>query len=141
MKFNKLVNGIIITTTAAFLLVMAFHVNTGATTNSIAVLKTSGMTCSSCSKTISQALERLDGVANTEVDVEGGWVVVGYDTKTIKPETLAVKVSDAGFVSKVHLVLTPEQFKQVTGKDMGAKAAQTSGCCGSMGSCGTKKKN
>ena len=100
------------------------------------------MTCGSCSSKITTALESLKGVAVTEVDVEGGWVVVGYDTKTVKPESLAVKVRGTGFGSSVHVVLTPEQFKQVTGRDIGKKAAAGAGCCGGKGGgCGSKKQS
>ena len=140
MKFNKIINSIIITTAAVFLVTLAFHVKTGSTADSIAVLKTTGMTCGSCSNKITKALEALKGVAVTEVDVEGGWVVVGYDTKIVKPEVLTESVNAVGFSSNVHQVLTPEQFKRITGRDIGARTAATSGCCGSKGGgCGSKK--
>ncbi len=129
-------------TVVTLLVVLAFRVRIGATADSVAVLKTTGMTCSSCSSKITKALESLKGVAVTEVDVEGGWVVVSYDTKAVKPESLAAKVNDTGFVSNVHVVLTPEQFKQVTGRDIGKKASTSGGCggCGSKGGgCGGNK--
>jgi copper chaperone CopZ len=141
MRFNYIVNGIIIAVAAVFLVTLAFHVKIGSTADTIAVLKTSGMTCGSCSSRITKALETLKGVAVTEVDVEGGWVVVGYATRAVKPEALAAAVSGAGFGSKVHQVLTPEQFKQITGRDVGNNAS-TSGCggCGTNSGCGTKKQ-
>ena len=117
------------------LVVLAFHVRIGATADSITVLRTSGMTCSSCSSKITKALESLKGVAVTEVDVEGGWVVVGYDTKAVKPEALAAQVNSTGFDSNVHMVLTPEQFKQITGRDIGMNATPSGGC----GGCGSNK--
>src|SRR6185369_10332007 len=116
MKFNHVINGIIISVAAVLLVTLAFHVNAKAAADSIAVLKTTGMTCGSCSGKITAALAAQRGVAVTEVDVAGGWVIVGYDTKTVKPEVLAEKVTDTGFKSNVHLVLTPEQFKQTTGR-------------------------
>ena len=124
-----------------FLSVLALYVRVGSTADSVAVLKTGGMTCGSCSSKITDALQNVKGVAVTEVDVEGGWVVVGYDTKAVKPETLAEKVNASGFVSAVHQILTPEQFKQITGRDIGKNAASTSGCCGGKGGgCGTGKQ-
>jgi copper chaperone CopZ len=102
------------------------------------------MTCGSCSSRITRALQALKGVAITEVDVEGGWVVVGYDTKTVKPEALAAQVVSTGFGSNVHLVLAPEQFKQLTGRDIGRKAQPSGGCsgCGSKGGgCGSNKNS
>jgi copper chaperone CopZ len=142
MRFSTVINSIIITVAAAFLIALAFRVDVGATADSIAVLKTSGMTCGSCSSTITEELEKQKGVAATEVDVEGGWVIVGYDTKTVTPWILAEKVNGTGFGSSVHQVLTPEQFKQITGRDIGAKASKNSGCCGGKGGgCGAGKQS
>ena len=125
---NRTVNVVILVAAVTLLSVFAFYVRIGATADSVAVLKTTGMTCGSCSSKISKELEALKGVAVTEVDVEGGWVIVGYDTKAVKPEALAEKVSGAGFGSNVHQVLTPEQFKQITGRDIGKKASPSGGC-------------
>lgn len=137
MNKKRISTALYIITAVTFLLVLAFKVKIGATADSIAVLKTTGMTCGSCTSKISEVLGELEGVAVTEVDVEGGWVVVGYDTKVLAPWILAEKVSGVGFNSRVHEVLTPEQFKQITGKDIGVKTAQTSVGCGG---CGTTKQ-
>lgn len=138
---NRIINVLVLVAAVTLLSVLAFYVRIGATADSVAVLRTTGMTCGSCSSKITKALEALKGVAVTEVDVEGGWVVVGYDTKTVKPEALAERVNGAGFGSSVHLVLTPEQFKQMTGRDIGKQASTSGGCggCGAKGGCGTKK--
>lgn len=137
---NKLINAAILVTAVALVSVLGFYVKVGATADSIAVLKTTGMTCGSCSSQITKSLEAVKGVAVTEVDVEGGWVVVGYDTKTTKPDVIASKVSETGFSSSVYRVLSPEQFKQITGRDIGKKASP-GGCCGGKGGCGTNKKS
>lgn len=138
---NKKINVVILVSAVTLLSVFAFFVRVGATADSVAVLRTTGMTCGSCSSKITKALETLKGVAVTEVDVEGGWVIVGYDTKTVTPEALTGKVNGAGFGTNVHQVLTPEQFKQLTGRDIGARATSNSGCCGSKGGgCGSNKK-
>jgi copper chaperone CopZ len=142
MKFNRLINGFLILVAAVFLTALGFHIRTGATADSVAVLKTSGMTCGSCSQTITKTLESLKGVAATEVDVEGGWVIVGYDTKSIRPEDLAEKVTVSGFGSKIHQLLTPEQFRQITGRELGKAAGSGSGCCsGKSGRCGSAKQS
>jgi copper chaperone CopZ len=143
MKFNTIINSIIIAVVTVFLITLAFRVKVGATADSVAVLKTVGMTCGSCSSTITTTLEKQKGVAVTEVDVEGGWVIVGYDTKAVTPWMLAEKISGAGFGSQVHKVLTPEQFKQITGRDLGKNASSSGGCggCGTNGGCGAKKQS
>jgi copper chaperone CopZ len=141
MNAKILSTSLLVIAAVTLLVVLAFRVGTGATADSVAVLKTTGMTCGSCSSKITKALQSMKGIAVTEVDVNGGWVIVGYDTKTVKPELLAEKVKGAGFGTTVHLVLTPEQFKQLTGRDIGAKAAPISGCCGKSGGCGSNKKS
>ncbi|NTW98793.1 MAG: heavy-metal-associated domain-containing protein [Geobacteraceae bacterium] len=139
---TKVLNIAMIVVAVTLLTLLAFYVRVGATADSVAVLRTAGMTCSSCSSKITAALQEVKGVAVTEVDVEGGWVVVGYDTKRVKPETLAEKVNGTGFVSGVHQILTPEQFKQITGRDIGKKAPSASGCCGGKGGgCGSGKQS
>lgn len=140
---NRIINVVILVSAVTFLSILAFYVKVGATADSVAVLRTTGMTCGSCASKISQALESLKGVAVTEVDVNGGWVFVGYDTTGIKPEALAEKVKETGYYSQVVEVVTPERFKQITGRDIGQKAAPSGGCggCGSGngGGCGANK--
>jgi periplasmic mercuric ion binding protein len=130
---NKALNIAMVAVAVTLLSLLALYVRVGATADSVVVLRTAGMNCSSCSSKIAAALQKVKGVAATEVDVEGGWVVVGYDTKTVKPETLAENVNGAGFVSGIHRILTPEQFKQITGRDIGKKTSTASGCCGGKG--------
>jgi periplasmic mercuric ion binding protein len=132
-KSSNALNIAMVVGAVTLLSLLALYVRVGATADSVAVLKTSGMTCGSCSSKITATLQDVKGVAVTEVDIEGGWVVVGYDTKSVKPETLAEKVNGAGFVSGVHRVLTPEQFKQITGRDIGKKTSTATGCCGGKG--------
>ena len=141
MNAKKISTSLLVITVITLLVVLAFRVRIGATADSVAVLKTTGMTCGSCSTKITKALEALKGVAVTEVDVNGGWVIVGYDTDTVKPESLAQKVSGTGFASNVYDVLTPEQFRQITGRNVGQNAARQSGCCGGKGGgCGANKQ-
>ena len=139
MKSNAL-NITIIGGAIALLVLLAFYVRVGVTADSVAVLKTKGMTCGGCSGKITTALQSVAGVAVTEVDVERGWVVVGYDAKRVKPETLVEQVNNAGFVSYINQVLTPEQFRQITGRDIGKNAASSPGCCG-KGGCGSGKQS
>lgn len=144
MNKKRVSTALLILTSVAMLVALAFRVSVGATADSVAVLKTTGMTCGSCSSKITSALESLKGVAATEVDVNNGWVIVGYDTKAVQPNKLAEKVKEAGFGSTVQEVVTPERFKQITGRNIGQKAAPSGGCggCGNGkgGGCGSNKQ-
>lgn len=133
---NKIINTALVVTAIMFLALLAVHVRAGATADSVVVLKTTGMTCGSCADRITKTLRGTKGVATTEVDLEGGWVIVGYDTKAIKPEVLAENVKKAGFASTVQEVVSPEQYRRITGRDVGSSAAARQGCCGNKG-CGT----
>ena len=139
MNAKKISTSLLVIAAVVVLVVFAFRVRIAATADSVAVLKTTGMTCGSCSSKVTKALESVKGVAVTEVDVAGGWVIVGYDKQCVKPESLAQKVSGTGFSSKVADVLTPEQFKKLTGRQVGQDAAGSSGCCGGKGGCGANK--
>jgi len=141
MNRRNIINAILILVSVTMLVLLAFRVRPGATADAVAVIRTAGMTCGSCSEKITRALSREKGVAVTEVDVAGGWVVVGYDTKAVKPESLSEKITGAGYGSTIQAVLTPEQFRQITGRDIG-KSSSAGGCggCGPKGGCGTKKQ-
>lgn len=134
---KKITTSLLVLAAVSVLVFFAFRVRVGATADSVAVLKTTGMTCGSCSSRITKKLESVKGVAVIEVDVNGGWVIVGYDTKVVKPETLAERVTGTGFNSRLSEVLTPEQFRQITGRNVGQHAAPSSGGCG--GGCGANK--
>lgn len=135
MKKGKTLNFCLLLAVLVVLGVCAFYVRVGATADSVVVLKTSGMTCSSCSEKIAKALQNVHGVAATEVDLQGGWVIAGYDSKQVRPEKLARCVVETGYPSSVERVLTPEQFRKIIGRDVGTQGGG-SGCCGSQGCSG-----
>lgn len=141
MNTKKITTSLLVITAATLLVVLAFHVRIGATADSVAVLRTTGMTCGSCSSRIIKALEAMKGVAVTEIDLSGGWVIVGYDTKTVKPESLADKVRAAGYASNVYRIVSPAEFRKITGRNVGQDAAPSRGCCGGKGGCGGNKQS
>ncbi|QXE90887.1 heavy-metal-associated domain-containing protein [Geomonas subterranea] len=134
---NKILNTALVFFVVAVLAIFAFYVRVGATADQVVVLRTSGMTCGSCVKKITDALQSQRGVAATEVDLESGVVIAGYDSKQTAPEKLAQAVQKIGFYSQVAQVVTPQQFRGIVGRDVGGKAAP-GGCCGSRG-CGAAK--
>lgn len=131
---NKILNTTLILAVITVLAVFACYVRVGATADQVVVLRTMGMTCGSCVKKISEKLQSQKGVAATEVDLESGLVLAGYDSKQTAPEKLAQAVQSTGFYSQVTQVITPQQFRSITGRDLGGKAV-AGGCCGSRG-CG-----
>lgn len=143
MHIKKLVSGLIVLSVVGMLIYLGLHVNISSASeaNSVAIIRSSGMTCSSCSSKIARALGSVKGVAVTEVDVEGGVVIVGYDRASVQPENLAQRISGAGYASNLDRVLTPEQFRQIAGRDINAGTVQASGCCGMKnGGCNSKNE-
>jgi len=130
---NKTLNACLVLAVLVILGVCAFFVRIGATADAVVVMKTSGMTCGACISKVSKALQSERGVAATEVDLAGGWVIAGYDSKQVAPQKLAQKVAATGYASTVQTVLTPDQFRKLVGRDVGSKAPAGSGCCGGEG--------
>jgi copper chaperone CopZ len=133
---NKAMNICLVLAVIVVLGVFAVYVRVGATADAVVVLRTSGMTCGSCIAKVTEALQSERGVAATEVDLESGLVLAGYDSKQVAPEKLARRVAATGFESTVQTVLTPEQFRKIVGRDIGKQSAGSS-CCGTKG-CGGK---
>ncbi|SNB45389.1 heavy-metal-associated domain-containing protein [Geobacter sp. DSM 9736] len=133
-NLNKktIINFVLVVAVLAVLGVLAFHVRIRPVAEYVAVLRTVGMTCGSCAGKIEKALMRLPGTAGVEVDVNGGWVLVGYDSKSAKPETFADAVNRTGFRSWLMEKMYIEDFRRIAGRDFGIKVAQ-SGCGGGCG--------
>jgi copper chaperone CopZ len=130
MGKGKIVNIVLVLTVTLLLGVFAFSVRIKPAADNVAVLSTTGMTCGSCAGKIEKALQAKEGVASVEVDVEGGWVIVGYDSKKIKPEKIAAAVSGLGYRSKVAESLSVERFRAITGRNPGEGVTGKTGCGG-----------
>lgn len=133
MKKEKIVNIVLVLTAIALLVVFAFYVRIKPTADNVAVLLTAGMTCGSCAGKIEKALQAKEGVASVEVEVEGGWVIVGYDSKKVRPEAIASAVSALGYWSRVAELLSVERFRKITGRNPGDGVAGKAGCGGGCG--------
>lgn len=125
MERKRILNILMVGSIALVLVAFAFTVRVRASVDSYAVLRTSGMTCGSCSEKISRLLEKEKGVASVKVDVDQGVVVVGYDSRAARPEIFAERVTGVGYGSRVMGVLTPAQYRKIAG---GAATAQPPGC-------------
>jgi copper chaperone CopZ len=128
MKKNKVLNLLLLFAAAVVLVIFAFSVRLEAAADAVAVLKTGGMTCGSCAGRIEKALREKPGVATVEVDVDGGQVVVAYDSKVAKPDALAGSVTGIGYGSSVLRTFSAEEYKTLTGVDIGGKKGNPAGC-------------
>ncbi|SEV83935.1 heavy-metal-associated domain-containing protein [[Clostridium] fimetarium] len=59
--------------------------------------KVEGMSCSHCERAIKNALNELNGVSNTDVDLSGKTVTVQYDIDLVADSDLVGAIEDAGY--------------------------------------------
>lgn len=129
MGKNRLLTGLVVSVVLVMLLYISLHVTTATAANAVAILKTDGMTCLSCSEKISSTLKRVKGVAACEVNIEDGRLTVGFDDQLTSADQLAAQVSSIGFKSCVEKQLTAEQYRQLTGRELKGTAAGGCSCC------------
>lgn len=60
-------------------------------------LNIQGMTCGGCVRSVTNALQRTEGVGKVEVVLETGIATVDYDADVVSPQELVASVDDAGF--------------------------------------------
>ena len=65
--------------------------------NKLIQVKASGMMCSFCTMSVEQALKRLDGVENVQVNLVHGIILVEADSARVTQEQVAKKVEDLGY--------------------------------------------
>jgi copper chaperone CopZ len=136
MNFKKAGTPLLVGIVILLLAVLASRIQIGATANTVAIMKTTGMTCPTCASTITRSLEKIKGVAGAEVDLAGSMVIVGYDRQGAKPESLVKTVNDCGFASSLQQVLTVAQYREITGRALPQRRPAT-GCrgCGQGSGC------
>ncbi|HHO54390.1 MAG TPA: copper chaperone [Deltaproteobacteria bacterium] len=61
-----------------------------------------GMSCGSCSITVRAAVDRLDGIASVEVDVDGGAATVTFDGGRVTAEQIARAITSSGYTATVR---------------------------------------
>jgi copper ion binding protein len=63
-------------------------------------LQISGMTCGHCVRTVTEALEKVDGVEDARVDLEAGRAVVQYDAARTSSRALANAIMNEGYMAE-----------------------------------------
>lgn len=65
--------------------------------STITTLNVNGMSCSHCEKAVKEALNQLEGVFNTAVNLEEKTVIVQYDDMLITERVLKEAIEDVGY--------------------------------------------
>lgn len=63
-------------------------------------LKVKGMSCDHCVRSVTEALQRVDGVERANVDLNAGRAVVEYREGTATPRSLESAVMDEGYTAE-----------------------------------------
>jgi copper chaperone CopZ len=69
--------------------------------NQTTVLDVVGMTCNNCVKHVREALQKVPGVGEAQVDLSTGRATVKHDGSATLPSLVAA-VDDAGYEAKAH---------------------------------------
>ncbi len=56
-----------------------------------------GMMCSACTATVDRVVNKLEGINQVEVDLEGKSMTVDFDETRVKSEEISKAVYNAGF--------------------------------------------
>ncbi len=121
MKKGRLINVMLVVVALGLVSVGAFSLRSEAAADRVTVLKTAGMTCGSCAHRVTQALEHEPGVASVAVDLEGGRVVVGYDSRRTGADAIAACVTRSGYDSSIRQVISAVDYRRLTGIDPARK--------------------
>jgi Cu+-exporting ATPase len=98
-----------------------------------------GMTCSSCTSTVTNALEGLFGVCNVAVSLTTNTATLEYDPTVVKSSTIVKEIEDVGFdvqilndtISKSPAKKSQSQIKKVV---LGIEGMTCSSCTGTVSS-------
>jgi copper chaperone CopZ len=64
-----------------------------------ATLHVEGMTCESCASELTDALQKLAGVANAKIEYSEKKATVGYDPKQVTPQAMLDTLQKLGYTS------------------------------------------
>jgi len=64
-------------------------------------LKVDGMSCEHCVRTVTKALQKLDGVKKAKVNLKKGLAEVKYDSEKVGADDLIKAVENAGYKASV----------------------------------------
>lgn len=98
---NKIINVSLVILVIVILSALAFIVRVRATTDTVAVLEVSGMTCGTCVDTIKNSLQEKRGIGIVAVDLNLGRAIVGYDSRKLEPDAISAGIASLGYPNRV----------------------------------------
>ena len=71
-----------------------------------------GMTCAACSSAVERVTRKMDGVAESNVNLTTGLMTITYDETKVTPELIIKKVDRAGFGAELYVEENKEEKKE-----------------------------
>ena len=71
-----------------------------------------GMTCAACSSAVERVTRKMDGVAESNVNLTTGLMTIIYDETKVTPELIIKKVDRAGFGAELYVEENKEEKKE-----------------------------
>ena len=71
-----------------------------------------GMTCAACSSAVERVTRKMDGVAESNVNLTTGLMTITYDESKVTPELIIKKVDRAGFGAELYVEEKKEENKE-----------------------------
>jgi copper chaperone CopZ len=122
------VNLLLVAVTFLMLALLAFAVRPDASADQVALLQVESGGCAGCAGGITGALDAEKGVVSARVEEASGRVVVAYCSNVVSPETLAHRVSDAGYCCSVRKIQTVAEYRAAGGDPADLRGVRKS-CC------------
>lgn len=74
--------------------------------------KITGMTCAACSSAVERVTRKMDGVAESSVNLTTAILTITYDEEKVTPEAIVKKVDRAGFGAELFIEKTKKEKKE-----------------------------
>lgn len=71
-----------------------------------------GMTCAACSSAVERVTRKMEGVAESNVNLTTGLMTITYDESKVTPELIVKKVDRAGFGAELYVEEKKEENKE-----------------------------
>ena len=149
MKRKRWIDILLLATVALLLTICAFLVKPWVTADAIAVIRpgndAGGVTanrlslgCSSCSGSIINRLSLRPGIAWVKNDKKSGLLIVAYDSRTVKPDSIAASLTESGYASSLAGTMGIEQYCRRDSSKTGRSILEHTSCGGYCPKAGEK---
>lgn len=71
-----------------------------------------GMTCAACSSAVERVTRKMDGVAESNVNLTTALLTITYDEEKVTPELIIKKIDRAGFGAELYVEKTKEEKQE-----------------------------